>query len=345
MKLFTANPSTGRGKRVGRRGFSILELMVAVALLGVVMFAMYSLFDQTQKALRAAVGQVDVNEPARAALDILSAELQRAATPGIPGVTNMVVRYFEDQTGATPAALPAWVESNGPRRRPFHEIYFLRQTRDRQWQPMGFFVGQEATEASGYRADSPWPPPVGSLYLYSDRDEVTARHQNLLTNPPPTGSTGNQFNGRSMSRFNSLEFRTTYSSRLLDGVVFFRVLPYDTYGRLLDEYSLTRLMGLGVTNGFYLPGVRVGPPANVSLAGLSGVTSVPATAISFLDEELPATLEIELGVLEPKTFEAYRSVKDAGIAAAMDFLERNQSRIQTFRRRVELRTAIRSSLP
>lgn len=330
------HPAAGALARL-RAGFSIIEMMVAVALLGIVILALYSLFDQTQKALRTATGQADVNEPVRAALDILTADLQRAAATGIPDVTNMVVRYFTDQNGADPAPLPPWLELVGPRRQAFHEILYFQREQDHSWRAAGFFVGPEFTEVAGYKSETPWPPPVGSLYAYTDPDTIRARRQNLSL------SVNNEFNVRTLQRFNNTSTRTTSASRVLDGVVVFRVLPYDSYGRLLDEFNLVRVMGLGITNGIYQPGILVSPATTVNLTGAGG--SYPARMVTFLHDQVPASVEIELGVLDPKTLEAYRSVRDAGTETALAFLERNQSRIQMFRRRIQLRTAPRSLQP
>lgn len=341
MKALTPNFRSIRRFQPGRAGFSLVEMMVAVALLGVIMFAMYSLFNQTQKALRQAVGQADVNEPARAALDLIADNLRQAAFVGVPEVENFMVRYFTDQNGTAPSRHPSWTESVGPRSQAHHEVYYLKQVQDRQWLSAGFYVGQEASSVSGYRADRPWPPPVGTLYFYSDPKGVLARGDNLRTN----GVSANEFRSKLLRNFNDLDNRTAVSSRVVDGVVVFRVLAYDAYGRLMDEYSLNQLMNLPITNGIYKSDIRFFANRDVDLVGRVQSLKVPATFVTFLNQELPATLEIELGILEPKTLDQYRAASDGGAATALAFLERNQSRIQMYRRRVDLRTSPRPFLP
>jgi len=282
-----------------------------------------------------------VNEPARAALDLISDNLRQASFVGVPEVENFMVRYFTDINGTVPTRNPSWIEAVGPRSQAHHEVYYLKQVQDRQWLSAGFFVGQESSSVSGYRADRPWPPPVGSLYFYSPPNGVLARGDNLRTN----GVAANQFRSILLKNFNDLDNRTSFSSRVLDGVVMFRVLAYDAYGRLMDEYSLNQLMKLPITNGIYKPDIRFFANSQVDLVGKVQSIKVPATTVTFLNQELPSTLEIELGILEPKTLDQYRAVADGGAATALAFLERNQSRIQMYRRRVDLRTAPRPFLP
>ncbi|MEY3275687.1 MAG: hypothetical protein RL153_953, partial [Verrucomicrobiota bacterium] len=60
------------------RAFSLVELLVSVGLLSIVILALYAMFDQTQRALRGSVGQVDVLEGARSAIDLVRRDLEQA---------------------------------------------------------------------------------------------------------------------------------------------------------------------------------------------------------------------------------------------------------------------------
>src|SRR5690349_22708594 len=64
--------------RHSARAFTVTELMLAVAIMGVIIFALYSVFNQTQKALRSTETQGDVAEKARAIVDIITRELEQA---------------------------------------------------------------------------------------------------------------------------------------------------------------------------------------------------------------------------------------------------------------------------
>src|SRR5215216_3447632 len=58
--------------------FSVAELMLAVAIMGVIIFALYSVFNQTQRALRSTEAQGNVADRARAVADIISREIEQA---------------------------------------------------------------------------------------------------------------------------------------------------------------------------------------------------------------------------------------------------------------------------
>ena len=103
------------GFRIGRRGgrlacsalrtphsalrnftaFSLIELMVVMALLSLIVLALMAVFTSTQRAFRASVTQTDMLEGSRAALDLITTDL-RAMTPsdgasnGISGAVNFL---------------------------------------------------------------------------------------------------------------------------------------------------------------------------------------------------------------------------------------------------------------
>ena len=80
-----------------RRAFSLIELMVAVSLTSFIIIVLYQVFNQTQKALRSSLKQVNVQELGAPAMELLSAELQSALafTPFDPSGTNIEIRSFE----------------------------------------------------------------------------------------------------------------------------------------------------------------------------------------------------------------------------------------------------------
>src|SRR5215831_14276279 len=70
------------------QAFSLVELMTAVAIMVIIIFALYSMFNQTQKALRANVTQVDVLESGRAAAEMLGREIEQMSACSVPLAVN-----------------------------------------------------------------------------------------------------------------------------------------------------------------------------------------------------------------------------------------------------------------
>ena len=67
---------------VKKNAFSLVELLVAVALMTVIIVGLYSMFNETQRALRTNVSQVDVLESGRSAIELIVQDIQQAEAPG-----------------------------------------------------------------------------------------------------------------------------------------------------------------------------------------------------------------------------------------------------------------------
>lgn len=97
------------GIRLANRGmrtsaFTLIELMVSMAILGLIMVMLFSIFEQINKAWLKGENRVETFTQARATLDFLSRELSQAvATPKITfyGDTNKV--YFIAPVNTDPA--------------------------------------------------------------------------------------------------------------------------------------------------------------------------------------------------------------------------------------------------
>src|SRR5262245_45016848 len=74
-----------------RAAFSLLEVMVAVALLAVIIVGLLAMFYQVQRAFRAGTGQGDLMEHGRATMNLLTRELQQASATRYASVTNLGV--------------------------------------------------------------------------------------------------------------------------------------------------------------------------------------------------------------------------------------------------------------
>jgi prepilin-type N-terminal cleavage/methylation domain-containing protein len=294
------------------RAFSLTELLVAISLLTVIVLALYSMFDQTQKALHAGVGQTDVMESGRSAMDLLVREVERARAVGVANVTNFAVLKQYPQDAGYP--LPGILD-NLHRDTPLTELFYLTPTGGRLWTAMGWFVADENNPTVAVN-----PGQLGSLYRYEAPDSIGSRGPivtNVLRNSPNYGLSFAHF----WDDFLSDGLRKTNASRLVDGVVFFRTFPFDSRGRILDEriFALTNV---------YNP-----LPNDVTVAVLPR-----RLFTAFSNQAMPYALEVEFGVLPPRLLNQYRSLDNFPLQT--NFLAKHSSEILIFRQRIPFRTAL-----
>ena len=118
--------------------FSLIELMTAVSIMLVIIFTLYAMFNQTQKALRANITQVDVLESGRAASEMIGREIEQLAACQLAETTNLYVAMM-------PASPLTLMDVNQDLKQPplrtniLQEFFFLtRQTN--KWVGTGYRV-------------------------------------------------------------------------------------------------------------------------------------------------------------------------------------------------------------
>jgi len=112
-------------------------------------------------------------------------------------------------------------------------------------------------------------------------------------------------------------------SKILDGVVHFEVRAFDTNGFSINPTNSDLVAESVRTNSFLSPIV-------------SGLVDY-----SFPSNQIPAFVELELGVLEQQTYERYRQIPVA--TAQYDYLQKQAGHVQLFRQRVTLRNVDRTA--
>ncbi|SVB29165.1 uncharacterized protein METZ01_LOCUS182019, partial [marine metagenome] len=98
------------------QAFTLLELLVAVSVMTLIIYALYALFNQTQMALRKNAAQVDVNEGGRAAMEMIVRELSQMEVSGYPAIINLQTQlkysgsksFFSRNTPGTTGLLLAY---------------------------------------------------------------------------------------------------------------------------------------------------------------------------------------------------------------------------------------------
>ncbi|HKQ37610.1 MAG TPA: prepilin-type N-terminal cleavage/methylation domain-containing protein [Verrucomicrobiae bacterium] len=137
-------------------GFSLIEIMVAVALMTIIMLGLLAMFYQTQRAMRVGSAQVDVLGTGDAAIQMMASELKQIVAAG----------SLRPNLEATNAYGPLfWTRnftvSGSPQATYLQELFFIRRDND-DWVGTGYFV-EPVTVAGG----------AGALYRYELRRPVT----------------------------------------------------------------------------------------------------------------------------------------------------------------------------
>ncbi|HCB98997.1 MAG TPA: hypothetical protein DEP78_12090, partial [Verrucomicrobiales bacterium] len=81
-------PNRTRGQAL-MTGFSLIEVLLAVSIMSVIVYGLFSMFNQTQKALIATSKQVDVMGSGRVAIDLLVEYIQQAESPALPLLSTL----------------------------------------------------------------------------------------------------------------------------------------------------------------------------------------------------------------------------------------------------------------
>jgi type II secretory pathway pseudopilin PulG len=290
--------------------FSLLEMLVVMSLLTLIVLGLYSVFEHTQKALRSNNAQVDVMETGRAAMDLLSRELETAMATGQIGtntnsfhMTNTVSVYnTTTHDGFTMRLNDGTIRTNV-----LEDLFFMSRSNN-WWTAYGYFVG--AVSNNLIVTNVVWQSGMGTLY------RSTAQN-----NPPLM-----QFHD--VSQFNALvqqlvfgHWYLTNSYQIADGVVHFRVRPLDADGQIMKPYVLDR--NLNVKTNYNVLN-ELNPIAH-------------EYQMRFASNQLPAFLELELGLLPPQVLQRVRAIENA--AAQRNFLTNQANAVVLFNKVIRLRNA------
>src|SRR2546426_869411 len=113
-------------KRCATSAFTVTELMVAVALMSIIVFALYAMFNQVQKALRANEAQVDSTERGRGVLELVSRDLEAARASVRSDVVNLKIQVGDGETTEQEdlSVTAGAAAGNLPRTNTFESVYY-----------------------------------------------------------------------------------------------------------------------------------------------------------------------------------------------------------------------------
>jgi competence protein ComGC len=260
---------TQQNIRMARRSaFTVVELLVAVSIMTLIVLALYNMFDQTQRALRGNVAQVDTLEGGRSAMELMSRELEQMRAGKV--VSN--VNLYAGMIPPTPIHRQQLVQTNVFRTNVLQELFFLSHS-NKSWSATGYRILTSTNQFGIF--DTFALNGVGTLARFS-------------TNTFEGGLIQSALFGKVMD---PSKVTLANYQRVVDGVVHFRVTAYDTSGVPMSFTNRNNYIGFGVD--------LQNDPLDLN-AG--------QTRYIFTNKAAPAYLELELGLLEPQVLERYKSM-------------------------------------
>jgi hypothetical protein len=301
-----------------------VEILVTVALLAFIILGLYATFTQVQRAFQQSMSQVDKLEAGRAVTEMLPRDLEQVAASGHDAI-NFAAQIIPNSTPLT-QPLPG----TAVKRTNLLQDCFLLLRQNQTWVGIGYCV--RVTDSQGYlqlpeTGTGSGQTGVGSLYRFSAATNVL-RSDGLASDP-----------GQLYVRFRNAcvpgsAASLALSNRICDGVIHFHFRAF-------------------ATNGYPIVSDGATPPARfrVNPFDLSPVYNVVKQASTlpnplypdnlagcyFGSNAVPAALELELGILDQRTWERYNSI--LAPAGRLAYLQRPEmsGRIHLFRQRISVR--------
>lgn len=274
---FSSRPPLRRRARC--HAFSLLEVLVVVALLSLIILGLMMMFGQVQRAYKLGTTQVDVLESGRLVADQFSRELVQVT----PSHGSNSVNFYARIISPEPLLQSLSGTPSVARTNLLSALFFLTRENQR-WTGIGYLVSD--TNNVG----------MGTLYRYE-------------TNAPFGQNPAWLFAGFTNAPLNQM-------SKLVDGVVQFKVRAYDTNGVWLSGIARTNIIAEW--------------PYTSTLYGVGEMERY-----FFSSNAIPAAVEVELGILEDAALAKARAYPTA--AARRNFLTNQVNSVHVFRTRATLR--------
>lgn len=144
-------PVASRRRQIGDRqwtienAFSLLEVLVVVALLSLIVVALMSVFSGTQRAFRASITQTDVLEGGRTAVDLMASDLRMMTPSG--GVSNGPVNFAVFASGYPPMLQGLTASPKGMERTNLLNTFFALGRENTKWTAVGYVVNAASTNS------------------------------------------------------------------------------------------------------------------------------------------------------------------------------------------------------
>jgi prepilin-type N-terminal cleavage/methylation domain-containing protein len=305
------NPPTGR-ERVAA-GFSLVEVLVVIVILGLIVLVLMSVFGSTQRAFRASVTQTDVLQGGRAAVELITSDLRTAAPcdgfsvgttdPFLVGaLAKDGVNFFVTNNAGSYVPLALSLPGSSFMRTNLLQMFFVLGHQNTKWTGVGYFVNNASTTS------------LYPLYRYYMETNSVVNPAVLFTD----------FIGTIAGDINANNF--TNLSHVMDGVVHLVVRGYDNNGILMTNgWSPTQMISGLPRNTCFTPPY----PASWGEVGFTMSSNA-----------VPATVELQMAVLEDRALQRATSLGTGSAPAPgnpqWNYLQAQSGHVHVFRERVTI---------
>jgi type II secretory pathway pseudopilin PulG len=296
--------------RFTSRAFSLVEILVTVALLSFIILGLTAMFNQVQRAFRTSMNQVDQLEAGRAVTEMLPRELEQMIPSGRPG--PYAVNFYSQILDSRP--LTQSLPGTAILRTNLLADCFMLLRENQNWKGIGYCV--RTNDVNGrlwfpeVQPGNPGQMGVGSLYRFEAPLRVLDPKSGLPQDP------GQLYRAFQAACIPGSTDSLKISNRICDGVIHFRFRAFNTNGILIT------------TN--LLAGTVIQP---------SAVARGEIGLYRFNSNAVPASVDMELGILEQHAWERYLSI--GAPAARLNYLRSADyyisSRVHLFRQRIPIR--------
>jgi prepilin-type N-terminal cleavage/methylation domain-containing protein len=352
MKMNQSNDSTDRGAhrcvrqaKLGehsRFGFSLIEVLLAVSIMTVIVFGLFSMFNQTQKALRATAKQVDILGSGRAAIEVLVEDIQAAEAPGLPLLSELTITTKElphmlgtlERTYEYEPVIQQLVDGS-LRTNMLQNVFFLTRS-NLNWVAKGYFFSPTANFVAPNNTRS---LGFGTLFRFSSANaDLTAA--NIRDRYQPQRRLNHQLLGNLWDQYNNVlnanplevtnQVFNLNVSPLIEGIIHFKLQPIDSDGRPM--LYTTNFTALNQSVNFSYPNTILEREQTGAGDILEG-----QTRFRFFEDSIPAYIELELGVLDPEVLARVKSMPNLNVAR--QYLQDKPGAVHLFRRMIPISTA------
>ena len=304
---------THHASRITRHAFSLVEILVTVALLSFIILGLVAMFSQVQRAFRTSMNQVDQLEAGRAVTEMLPRELEQMIPSGRPG--QYAFNFYSQILRSKP--LTQSLPGTAVLRTNLLADCFMLLRENQNWRGIGYCV--RTNDINGrlwfpeVQPGNPGQMGVGSLYRFETNLPVLYPHGH-----PKSGLPQDPSSLYIAFQAACIPGSAAISNRICDGVIHFRFRAFDTNGMLL------------------LP---PGRPGRIVTQSSASVAYPEIGLYQFSSNAVPASVEMELGIIEQHAWERYLSI--GAPAARLNYLRSADfyisSRVHLFRQRIPIR--------